>query len=47
MEKSAVSNFLYVIVAVEFYLFWEFVYKNTRRPCNVSEKAYNCPVREF
>ena len=23
------------------------MYKNTRRPCYVSEKAYNCPVREI
>ena len=23
------------------------VYKNTRRACSVSEKACNCPVREF
>ena len=23
------------------------MYKNTRRPCHVPEKAYNCPVREI
>ena len=23
------------------------MYKNTRRPSYVSEKAYNCPVREI
>ena len=39
------SHFLYVIVAVYFMYFESFiVYKNIRRPCYVSEKAYNCPV---
>ena len=34
-----------VIVAVYFTYFESFiVYKNTRRPCYVSEKAYNCSV---
>ena len=43
-EKSVV---LYVIVAVHFTYFESFVYKNTCRPCYMSEKPYNSPVREF
>ena len=37
-----------VIVAVYYTYFERFiVYKNTRRPCYVSEKAYNYTVQEI
>ena len=42
------SNFTYVIVAVYFITFESVtVYRNTRRPCYVSKRAYRCHVREF
>ena len=48
MEKPAVYQFSVCYCSGVFYLRWSFiVYKNTRRPCYASEKAYNCPVREF
>ena len=48
MEKSAVSNFLYVFGTVYFTYFESFnVYKNTCRLCYVFEKACNCPVLEI
>ena len=39
----------YVIVAVYFVIFESvIVYRNTRRPCDVSKRAYyGCRVREF
>ena len=47
MEKSAIFCMsLYcssVFYLVESYI----VYKHIQRPCHVSEKAYNCPVREI
>ena len=39
---------LYVIVAVYFSTFESvIVSRNTRRPCYVSERAYNCRIWEF
>ena len=48
MEKSGFCNFTYVIVAVYFTTFEShIVYRNTRRPCYVSNRDHCCRVREF
>ena len=46
--QIGVGNFTYVIVTVYFNAFESFIVsRNTRRPCYVSKRAYNCRVREF
>ena len=48
MKNQHFGHSLYVIIAVNFTCFESFiVFKNTRRPCFVSAKAYSCPVREI
>ena len=44
-EIKGFGNFTYVIVAVYFAKF--IMYRNTRRPCFVSKKAYNCSIWEL
>ena len=48
LEKSGFSKITHIIVAMYFTTFEGLiVYRNTRRPCYVSKRAYSCRVGEF
>ena len=48
LEKSGFSKITHIIVTMYFTTFEGLiVYRNTRRPCYVSKRAYSCRVREF
>ena len=48
LKKSGFSKIIHIIVAMYFTTFEGLiVYRNTRRPCYVSKRAYSCRVGEF